>query len=106
MMKPFRLEAADFVRTVRGYIIPEGQDWRYALKPEYWDNIVGNLNPGDRIEVHSSDHRVQFEVLVFSANDRADAIRLDIGFRPIFWPLDLPLPAPILRPEAYKARPS
>jgi len=103
--KPLHLQpSAEYVRTLRGFVLPEGMDWREALKPAYWHNVVAEVRPGDRIEVHSADHRVQFEVLVFGANDRADTVRFDVGFKAI-WPLDLGLPEPITRSESYRAKP-
>jgi hypothetical protein len=101
--KPRSLQpSADFVRTIRGYILPEGQDWRAALNPEFWHNVVSRLQPGDRIEVHSFDHSVQFYVLIFGANDKG-IIRCDVGFLPI-WPADLELPAPSVREQRYRPR--
>jgi hypothetical protein len=101
--KPRSLQPnADFVRVVRGYILEEGQDWREALQPEFWSNVLSRLNPGDRIEVHNYTHTVQFFVIVFAANDKGIQ-RLDCGFTAI-WPPDLELPDPIMREERYRAR--
>jgi hypothetical protein len=60
------------------------------------------LHPGDRIEVHSHDHSVQLNVIVFAANDKG-VLRLDCGFTAI-WPVDLELPGPIMREERYRAK--
>ena len=69
---------ADAQRTVRGYLCGPDEDWRDALVPEFWHGATGRLQVGDRIEVHSFDHTVQFFVLIFGANDRG-SIRCDIG---------------------------
>jgi hypothetical protein len=93
---------ADFLRTIRGHILQEGEDWRDACRPEYWSNVLSRLQPGDRIEVHSHDHSVQLNVIVFAANDKGIQ-RLDCGFTAI-WPPDLELPGPIMREERYRAK--
>ena len=48
------------MRTVRGYVCGPDEDWRDALVPEFWHGATGRLQVGDRIEVHSFDHTVQF----------------------------------------------
>src|SRR5215204_2654773 len=49
------------------------------------------LNPGDRIEIHSSDHLVQFEIFVPWMQPRCGPADIDIRFRAIY-PPDLQLP--------------
>jgi hypothetical protein len=93
---------ADFLRTIRGHILQESEDWRDACRPEYWSNVLNRLHAGDRIEVHSHDHATQFFVVVFAANDKGIQ-RLDCGFTAI-WPPDLDLPAPVMREERYRAK--
>src|SRR5437868_3097360 len=99
---PRGLWPADAVRSEYAYVMPEGQDWREALKPEFWHNVVWKLQPGSRVEVHSADHCIQFFVLVFGANDRG-SIRCDVGFVPL-WPPNLELPEPSIRPARYVTR--
>ncbi|MGH7095607.1 MAG: hypothetical protein ACREFB_19005 [Stellaceae bacterium] len=88
------LEAADFERTVFAHTMAPDTDWQVALDASYWTNVAEQLRPGDRIEVHSADHRVQFEMLILACNHRArPRVHLECGFRAL-WPLDLELPEP------------
>ena len=83
-----------------GHVIEEGVDWPLALYREYWGRVVQKFRPGDRVEIHSFDHRIQFTMLVLDVNTSANPIYLDIAFLPV-WPVDirLPIPAPQREPR-------
>ena len=87
------LETGDFERTVWGHVLAPDVDWHESLHGLYWEHVANRLRPGDRIEVHSYDHRTQFEILVFQVNARTTPVHLEFGFRPLY-PADLALPLP------------
>lgn len=103
--KPTGLIGADFMRSTRGYVLPHGLDYREATKAEFWHGCMDRLKPGDRIEVHSHDRRIQFEIFVFESNNLGPMVRLDIGFKAI-WPVDLGLPDPHECRGAYAMAPN
>jgi hypothetical protein len=78
------------------HVIEEGTDWRAALERQYWLNCADKLRAGDTVIVHSSDHFIQFQMLVLDVNSASAPAYLNIAFRPIY-PPDLDLPAPPLQ---------
>jgi hypothetical protein len=101
--KPERLyRFAESMRTLRGYVFGPDEDWRAGLDPSFWHAATARLQAGDRIECHSADRSVQYNIFVMGANDRG-SIRCDLAFAPI-WPLDLELPSPSIRPARYRSR--
>lgn len=88
---PQHLEKPGAFRVEHGYKLAEGRDWHDALLPEFWHGCAKYLDAGHRIEVHSCDSQVQFNVIVLSCNSVAQPPILDLGFTPIF-PPDLQLP--------------
>jgi hypothetical protein len=89
--RPVNLNSVEHERGNYCHFVPLGTDWRETLKAEYFEHICFRLRDGDRIEIHSHDHRVQFEIIVLSVNHRISPPHLEAAYRPIF-PLDLPLP--------------
>jgi hypothetical protein len=90
-----RLLALDHAIRYRVHVLPPDIDWRVALTKEYWLSCIGSLEVGDKVEVHSADHRIQFLVYIFDCNDLTSQVRFDCGFAPL-WPRDLQLPDPMI----------
>ena len=87
------LETSDFERTVWGHVLALDTDWHEALDGNYWEHVANRLRPGDRIECHTADHRIQFNIYVFQVNARTTPVHLELGFQPLYPAnLDLPLP--------------
>src|SRR4051812_31690867 len=76
--------------TEWAHIIDPDVDWRAALS-HYWAYAAPKLNAGDAVTVHSSDHLVQFRVLVLDSNTSSAPASLHLAFLPIY-PADLELP--------------
>jgi hypothetical protein len=100
-----RLLATDHAIRARVHILPPDVHWHTALTREYWHSCIGQLAAGDRVEVHSHDHKIQFLIFVFDCNDQTAQLRLDIGFAPL-WPRDLELPAPMEDPALFTILPN
>lgn len=99
-----KLAAGDFHRKLLCHVLPHGADHRAAFAPEFWHGALGNIMPGDRIEVCSGDREIMFEIIVLVCNPHSNPPRLGIGFRPI-WPLDLPLPQGVVgNSSKYRTR--
>src|SRR3954452_13225769 len=79
------------IRNTWAHDMLDGVDWTEALSRDYWGSVVEKFRPGDRIEIHSFDHRVQFTMLVLDVNTASDPVYLDAVFLPIS-PPDLRLP--------------
>jgi hypothetical protein len=79
------------IRNTWAHDIEENVDWTEALSREYWGGHIEKMRPGDRVEIHSFDHRIQFTMLVLDVNTHCDPVYLDIAFLPV-WPADLRLP--------------
>src|SRR6478736_5550396 len=88
-----RLQRIDHEFNTWAHDVAADIDWRETLKRECWERNFEKLRAGDRIEVHSSDHRIQFSVLILAINAAVDPVYLDLAFLPIF-PPDLSLPVP------------
>ena len=90
------------------YVMRENRHWLDATRPDFWraDQVARNLHAGDKIEVHSADRQIQFEILILASNPYANpAPRLDMGFKPL-WPADLRLPEPVITAAShYRVRP-
>src|SRR6476659_7037375 len=86
-----RLQRFDVELNHWCHIVPPGTDWREALSRQYWSRNFEKLRKGDRVEIHSSDHRIQFMMYVININAAADPVHFDAVFTPILPPgLDLP----------------
>src|ERR1700687_2993296 len=79
------------IRNTWAHDIEENVDWTDALAREYWGSHIEKFRPGDRVEIHSFDHRIQFVMLVLDVNTASDPHYFDIAFLPV-WPADLRLP--------------
>jgi hypothetical protein len=79
------------IRNTWAHDIEENVDWTDALAREYWGSHIEKFRPGDRVEIHSFDHRIQFTMLVLDVNTASDPHYFDIAFLPV-WPADLHLP--------------
>jgi hypothetical protein len=80
------------------WTMPEGRDWHDALSKHYWARCIHMLNAGDTIRVHSSDHQIQFDVLILHCNPAAIPPTLILGYRAFFPPgLELPAASSIRR---------
>src|ERR1700716_1563257 len=73
--------------------IDGNRPWTDALTREYWALVGHKVKGGDFIDVASADSRIQFRILVISANAHVTPAFLDFGFLPV-WPRDLELPQP------------
>jgi hypothetical protein len=77
--------------TVRCHVMEPETDWTEALCRDYWHSVIDKFRPGDRVEVHSFDHRRQFVMLILDCNAQSDPLFLDAVFLPVY-PPDLALP--------------
>jgi len=94
----------EIIRNTWGHDIPEGVDWTAALDREYWMNVVEKFRPGDKVEIQSADHLIQFDMRIIAVNTVADPIYLQAVFLPVY-PPDLPLPEMARqRPPRYTVR--
>jgi hypothetical protein len=92
------------IRNTWAHDIPEDTDWRDTLTREYWGSVVERFRSGDRVEVHSFDHKIQFTMLVLDVNTSASPLYLNIVFLPVY-PPDLRLPeVPPQRIPRYQVR--
>ena len=92
------------VRNTWGHDISDGVDWTEALCREYWHSALEKFLPGDRVEIHSFDHRIQFTMLVLDVNAQSDPLYFDAAFLPVY-PPDLRLPElPPQRVPRYQVR--
>lgn len=90
-IKAQSIERIHYVRSVWAHDLPDGVDWTSALSRDYWVNVVERFRPGDRVEVHSYDHCIQFTMHIIDVNTASDPIYLDAVFLPVY-PTDLQLP--------------
>src|SRR2546429_1349489 len=98
------LARAETLFNAWAHIAPENTDWRAALHRRYWLHLVGRFRPGDRVEVHSFDHRFQFTMHIVDVNAAIDPYYLDVAFTPLC-PADLQLPPmPRQREPRYAVR--
>ena len=98
------LARAETLFNAWAHIVGEDTDWRAALRREYWLHLVGRFRPGDRVEVHSWDHRFQFSMHIIDVNAAIDPYYLDVAFTPLC-PADLQLPPmPRQRDPRYAVR--
>jgi hypothetical protein len=79
------------IRNTWAHDMEENVDWTEALSREYWGLVIEKFRAGDRVEIHSFDHRIQFTMLVLHVNTASDPHYFDIAFLPV-WPADLRLP--------------
>src|ERR1700730_12940343 len=79
------------IRNTWAHDIEENVYVTDALAREYWGSDIEKFRPGDRVELHSFDPRIQFVMLVLDVNTHCDPLYLDIAFLPV-WPDDLRLP--------------
>jgi hypothetical protein len=86
------------------HIVDEDTDWTEALSRDYWGSVIEKFRAGDRVEIHSFDRRIIFEMRIFDVNTASNPHFFDIGFLPI-WPaaLQLPVPMPQRQPR-YQVR--
>src|SRR5437763_1417193 len=96
--RPTILLRRESVRNVWGHDIADGLDWTAALSREYWASVIEKFRPGDHVDIHSFDHRIQFTMLVFDTNTSTDPIYFDIAFLPVY-PADFRLP--VLPPSGH-----
>ena len=102
--RPTILLRRESVRNVWGHDIADGLDWTAALSREYWASVIEKFRPGDHVDIHSFDHRIQFTMLVLDTNTSTDPIYFDIAFLPVY-PADLRLPVlPPQREPRYQVR--
>src|SRR5436190_1421497 len=98
------LARAETLWNAWAHIVAEGADWRAALRREYWLHLVDRFRPGDRVEVHSFDHRFQFCMHIIDVNAAIDPYYLDVTFVALC-PADLQLPQmPRQREPRYAVR--
>ena len=83
---------AEQIRNHWAHDIPDGVDWTEALTREYWGAVIERFRAGDRVEVHSFDHKIQFTMLILDVNTATNPMFLDAVFLPVY-PPDLRLPA-------------
>lgn len=92
------------IRNVWAHDISEDTDWRVTLTREYWGSVVERFRPGDRVEVHSFDHLIQYTLLILDVNTSASPLYLNIVFLPVY-PPDLRLAeVPPQRIPRYQVR--
>src|SRR5215207_228626 len=65
---PQFLEKVGHFHKIKGYLVPEDKDWQDTLSPHFWVGVLRELEAGDRIEVHSADHQVQFLIFILNCN--------------------------------------
>jgi hypothetical protein len=95
---------AETLLTEWAHVIDPDVDWRAALSHSYWAYAAPKLNAGDAVTVHSSDHLVQFRVLVLDSNPSSGQAYLHLAFLPIY-PADLELPTlPLQIPPRFAVR--
>jgi hypothetical protein len=85
-------------RSVWEHDIENGTPWTAALSRNYWARHLEKFRSGDRVEIHSGDHRIQFTMLILDINIAADPVYLDTAFIPVY-PTDLRLPQMSPQPQ-------
>ena len=68
--KPVNLNMAEFERNLYCHFLGRDTDWQEVFNRSYWENVAFKLRPGDAIEVHTHDHRIQFVLHLLNVNHR------------------------------------
>jgi hypothetical protein len=102
---PSKLDKADSHRLTWYHKLRPGQDYRDALRPEYWYPCAQQLGAHHQILIASADDRILFEAWVVSANPHSfPHPQVEMFYRAIM-PPDLKLPAAqITAPARYVIR--
>src|SRR3954447_14291504 len=85
------VKRTELIRNTWAHDLPDGVDWTEALSRDYWGNVVDKFRAGDKVEIHSFDHNIQFLMLVLDVNTASDPVYFNIRFLPVY-PPDLRLP--------------